>query len=149
MDFYEYTSFDDFLTWFTPEHRQDFPMIASKCGSGDRSKDHILKVAKGCETVGIIFFKKRGDGRVIISLFEINSRFRRQGIGTEVFNQLKEKYIGKKPVMLFYAGESGGEAHMFWQSLGFQLPHPRSHGHMLVYNWFGSKSNSMPGVLST
>ena len=145
MVFYEFSSLDKFLAWFTPKRQQDFPMIASKCGSGDRSKDRILKAVKGCKTVGIIFFKVRGDGQFVISLFEVNSRFRRQGIGTEVFNRLREKYIGKKPVMLFYAGESGGEAHMFWLAMGFRLPNPHSRGHMLTLTDWGRVPSRVPG----
>lgn len=134
-------TFDDFCKWFQGSDLESkFPLISRRVKkyTSDQVRD-IYKLEKDGEVVGITFCGYSVTNHYRIHLFEVNSDFHRQRIGTEFYKLLSEE-IGDREITLSYAGNSGGEAHMFWKKMGFVQRFSDGRSHEMINEKYSTLS---------
>lgn len=139
MKLIKFGSRQAFYEWFWRGKRSDnYPLIEFNYSYCREEDTCIYRAIENGKDVGIIFISDLFPGEMWIDLFEINSKFHRKGLGTEMFKLLMEKY---KPnfLQLECAEDNNKEALTFWKKMGFRKKQYDSYYEHLMYKNFTKK----------
>ena len=135
------STIEEFSMWFQDTDLEPkFPLISRKFRSYKNGQiQEVYRLAKDGVTVGITFCGESPTNFYRIHLFEINSDYHRQGIGTEFYKLVSEQ-IGSRAITLAYAGKKDGEAHSFWTKMGFVQRFSDGRSHEMINKEYASLS---------